>query len=98
MHLGLLTSKVLDRGVIELIGPFGLTQSLTNSSQRLSQADTGNISAYGLYIFIGAITLILLVFAPLLITDSINVNIILVLTAALFYIPTFSVSIGDTHN
>lgn len=66
MHLGLLTSKILDRGVIELIGPYGLSQSLYGASSRLASADTGSISTYGLYIFVGAISLTLLLFAPVL--------------------------------
>jgi NADH-ubiquinone oxidoreductase chain 5 len=56
---------VLDRGVIELLGPYGLSQSLYGSSTRLASADTGSISTYGLYIFVGAVSLTLLLFAPL---------------------------------
>jgi NADH-ubiquinone oxidoreductase chain 5 len=90
----LLTSKVLDRGVIELLGPFGLSQSLYGSSTRLASADTGSISTYGLYIFVGAITLTLLLFAPLLnytsdgsfLTSLGDLRVILLYTAALFYI------------
>ena len=61
-----MTSKVLDRGVIELIGPHGLSQSLYGASSRLASADTGSISTYGLYIFVGAIAITLLLFAPAL--------------------------------
>lgn len=64
MTVGLYTSKVLDRGVVELLGPHGLSVSLYNSSRQLSTADTGTISTYGLFIFIGAISLTLLLFAP----------------------------------
>jgi NADH-ubiquinone oxidoreductase chain 5 len=36
LSLGLVTSKVLDKGIIELIGPFGLTESLYNSSRKIA--------------------------------------------------------------
>jgi NADH-ubiquinone oxidoreductase chain 5 len=66
LSLGLSTSKVLDRGVIELLGPHGLSQSLYTSSRQLASIDTGVISTYGLFIFIGAISVTLLLFAPFL--------------------------------
>jgi NADH-ubiquinone oxidoreductase chain 5 len=87
LHLGLLTSKVLDRGVIELLGPHGLSQSLYNSSARLARPDTGSISAYGLYIFIGVVALLLLLFVPTALQQSLNFSLVLVLGAALFYLP-----------
>lgn len=71
-----------------------MSQSLYGSSTRLASADTGSISTYGLYIFVGAITLTLLLFAPLLSTtesDSFlaslgDIRMVLLYGAALFYI------------
>lgn len=48
--VGYSISKVLDRGVIELIGPQGLGSSLSSSSQSMSKLDTGNLTDYALYI------------------------------------------------
>lgn len=95
-----MTSKILDRGVIELLGPFGLSQSLYGSSTRLASADTGSIASYGLYIFVAAISLTMLLFAPVILgtfssdamqqLDSMfsqfgDVRMVLLYGAALFY-------------
>lgn len=66
LGLGLVTSKVLDRGLIEKVGPFGLTYSLSNTSRQIATVDTGIITSYALYIILGFISLTLLLFVPLL--------------------------------
>lgn len=61
---GLVTSKVLDRGLVEKIGPFGLTGSFYNTSRQLATLDTGVITSYALYIILGLISITLLLFVP----------------------------------
>lgn len=97
MTLGLATSKVLDRGVIELLGPFGLSQTLYSSSRQLASVDTGVISTYGLFIFIGAISLTLLLFAPIFGGESMlaylgDLRLVLLYGAAFFYIGSTALS------
>jgi NADH-ubiquinone oxidoreductase chain 5 len=58
--LGGQTTKVLDKGSIELIGPFGLEKGLINISKNISSLDTGVVTTYALYILIGLIFYILL--------------------------------------
>jgi len=58
--LGGQTTKVLDKGSIELIGPFGLEKGLINVSKNISTLDTGVVTTYALYILIGLIFYILL--------------------------------------
>ena len=41
--LGLILSKVFDRGIIEILGPYGLSVSLVSMSNKLSQFDTGKL-------------------------------------------------------
>ena len=53
--LGGQTSMVLDKGSVELLGPFGLEKSLVNLSRNISYLSTGVITYYALYIFIGLI-------------------------------------------
>ncbi len=55
LKLGGQTTKVLDRGSIELIGPYGLEKVMTNLSKNLEALSTGNVTTYGLYILIGLI-------------------------------------------
>jgi len=60
-------SKILDKGVIELIGPYGLSSSLTNTGINISKLDTGVITTYSLYITLGLLSLLFLIYAPILV-------------------------------
>jgi NADH-ubiquinone oxidoreductase chain 5 len=51
--LGGQTTKVIDKGSIELIGPFGLEKGFLSLSRSISSLDTGVITSYALYILIG---------------------------------------------
>ena len=53
LKLGGQTTKVLDKGSIELIGPFGLEKGLVTLSSSISNLDTGVITSYALYILVG---------------------------------------------
>ena len=70
LQLGYIISKVLDRGVIELIGPYGLSNVLNNTALNISKLDTGVITTYSLYITLGLLSLLFLVFAPVLLDTS----------------------------
>jgi NADH-ubiquinone oxidoreductase chain 5 len=69
LKLGYTISKEIDRGAIELLGPYGLTNYLYNNSNKLAKLDTGIITTYSLYFTLALLALILLVFAPLLINN-----------------------------
>jgi len=64
LKLGYSISKELDRGVIELLGPYGLSKYLVNVSNNLAKLDTGVITTYALYITLALIYLIFLVLQP----------------------------------
>ena len=53
LKLGGQTTKVLDKGSIELIGPYGLEKGLISLSGKISKLDTGVITSYALYILVG---------------------------------------------
>lgn len=55
LTLGGQTTKVLDKGSIELIGPFGLEKGLMNLSKSLTKLSDGVVTSYALYILIGFI-------------------------------------------
>lgn len=88
---GLLTgntiSKVLDRGVIELVGPYGLASVLENTANNIAKLDTGVITTYSLYITIGILSLVFIVFAPLLFDTYIisEFRLIVIYISALFF-------------
>ena len=60
LKMGGQTTKVLDKGSIELVGPFGLEKGLNYLSKNISSLDTGVITNYALYILIGLVFYILI--------------------------------------
>jgi len=57
LQLGYAISKVLDRGVIELVGPYGLSSVFTNTGMNIAKLDTGIITTYSLYITLALLSL-----------------------------------------
>lgn len=53
LALGGQTTKVIDKGSIELLGPLGLEKGLLNISKNIASLDTGVITSYALYILVG---------------------------------------------
>ena len=47
------TTKIIDKGSIEYLGPFGLEVGLINLSKNISKLDSGVITSYALYILSG---------------------------------------------
>ena len=96
LQLGYFVSKVLDRGVIEFVGPYGLSNTLSNTGINISKLDTGVITTYSLYITIGLLSLVFLVFSPILLDTSIlneNRLFIIYLATLLFVFTPYS----NTH-
>jgi NADH-ubiquinone oxidoreductase chain 5 len=55
LKLGGQTTKHLDKGSVEYIGPYGLEKGLVSLSNSLGKLSTGVITTYALYILIGLI-------------------------------------------
>jgi NADH-ubiquinone oxidoreductase chain 5 len=79
LKLGYIISKIFDRGIIELVGPYGLSSILTDTGINISKLDTGIVTTYSLYITLGLLSLLFLVFAPILIDTSLLSEIRLVI-------------------
>jgi NADH-ubiquinone oxidoreductase chain 5 len=62
LKLGGYTTKIIDKGSIELIGPYGLEVALSSLSKNLAKLDTYVITTYALYILIGLLIYILIPF------------------------------------
>jgi len=60
LKLGGQTTKILDKGSVELLGPFGLEKGLLSLSKSISALDTGVVTSYALYILVGLIFYILI--------------------------------------
>ncbi|RYE15059.1 MAG: hypothetical protein EOP34_04650 [Rickettsiales bacterium] len=55
LNIGGQTTKVIDKGSVELLGPYGLEKGLTNLSNNLEKLNTGVVTYYALYILVGLI-------------------------------------------
>jgi NADH-ubiquinone oxidoreductase chain 5 len=55
LKLGGQTTKVIDKGSVELLGPYGLEKGLITLSRNIASLDKGVITNYALYILIGLI-------------------------------------------
>jgi NADH-ubiquinone oxidoreductase chain 5 len=78
-------SKNIDRGAIELLGPYGLTNKITGTGLNIAKLDTGVITTYSLYITIGLLSLLFIVFAPIVIDTSLfsEIRLIIIYLASL---------------
>jgi NADH-ubiquinone oxidoreductase chain 5 len=59
------TSNVIDKGSVELIGPFGLEKGLLSLSKNIASLNTGLITSYALYILLGLLFYILVPYLSL---------------------------------
>nr|UFY98806.1 NADH dehydrogenase subunit 5 [Corynespora cassiicola]UFY98822.1 NADH dehydrogenase subunit 5 [Corynespora cassiicola] len=55
LKLGGQTTKVLDKGSVEYLGPYGLEKGLLNISNNIAKLNTGVITSYALYIVVGIV-------------------------------------------
>ena len=79
LQLGYIISKVLDRGMIELVGPHGLATGLSSGSKDIAKLDTGNLTSYALYLAVVLVTLLLVLISPALFnTTFVDVRLILI--------------------
>ena len=92
LKLGYTISKVLDRGLFEAIGPYGLNRVVVGTGQRMASYDTGIVSDYALYIVLAALSLIVITIVAL-VTDlnttikGFTLSLLFVNMTALFIIP-----------
>jgi NADH-ubiquinone oxidoreductase chain 5 len=88
LRVGYKISKEIDRGAIELLGPYGLTNTFINTGVNIAKLDTGIITTYSLYITIGLLSLLFLIFAPVLIDTSMfsEIRLIIIYFASLILV------------
>ena len=61
LKLGGQTTKVLDKGSVEYIGPYGLEKGLLNISNNIAKLSTGVITTYALYILMSFVIYLLII-------------------------------------
>lgn len=87
LSLGYSISKIVDRGIIEATGPYGISTILPIVGKNVARFDTGIITAYALYIVLGILSLVLVLYVPIIFDNSINIDFSLVLV----YLVTMSI-------
>lgn len=81
LKLGGQTTKVLDKGSVEMFGPFGLEKALTRLSHSMSKLNTAIVTSYALYILIGSVLFVLI---PYVFADNLSSLLIILFTLVIF--------------
>jgi NADH-ubiquinone oxidoreductase chain 5 len=85
LKLGGQTTKVIDKGAIEYIGPYGLELALTNLSRNIHKLDSSVITNYALYILSGLIVYILITYFSVSVTHgTLNNELFILLAFSIF--------------
>jgi len=88
LYLGGQTTKVMDKGSVELFGPVGLQKKVSDISNLINVLSTGVVTSYALYILIGLIFYI----SVLYLTNDFNDSILFII---IIYSTINSVSFYD---
>lgn len=87
LALGHQISKTIDRGVIELAGPYGLSQVLPATAHTVARLDSGAVvTSYALTILVGLLVVIVSVFvAPILLgSDTLGLVLVILIGLAIY--------------
>jgi NADH-ubiquinone oxidoreductase chain 5 len=60
LYLGYVTNSILDRGALEMIGPWGAVAGIYKVSHYFASFDTGSIAKYGFVMFSGLLSFLLI--------------------------------------
>lgn len=80
LNIGNIISLKIDLGLIELLGPYGLSTSLQSSSKTISLIDTGSVQNYALYIIVATVSIIFIVFTQVIFNYSIIISLVFIVT------------------
>ena len=92
LNLGGQTTKVLDKGSVELLGPYGLEKGLIKLSKGVSSLNTGIITSYALYILVGLIIYILI---PYIFIKDIGLLLLIMFVLLTITIDSYKFSLSD---
>jgi NADH-ubiquinone oxidoreductase chain 5 len=77
--------KTIDRGFIEMVGPFGLSQTVLKKSHLLSNLQTGSVYDYALWMFVGLLSAVIGVEFWGLITFCVDPSLIIVFASTVLF-------------
>ena len=94
LKLGGQTTKVLDKGSIEYLGPFGFEVGLIKLSKAISTLSTGVVTTYALYILIGIIIYLLMAYFNILAAYYYNISLILLLIVSIYSLVNNNINVN----
>jgi NADH-ubiquinone oxidoreductase chain 5 len=71
LEYGYTISKLFDRGIVEMVGPYGLSVSIYKTANNISKLDSGIITTYALYIVLSLVSFLFIIFSSVLMGESI---------------------------
>jgi len=77
--------KTIDRGIIEMVGPWGLSKTVLSKSNLLASAQTGSVYDYALAMFLGVMGALLLVEFWELIIFCIDPSLLIIFFITIFF-------------
>ncbi|RYE31643.1 MAG: hypothetical protein EOP42_10295, partial [Sphingobacteriaceae bacterium] len=98
LKLGGQTTRDMDKGIIEKVGPNGLQKTFTQISQRINSLSSGVVTVYALYILIGLLSFISILYLTYSKDNYIELVIILYSLLALMLITSFSKGSANDHS
>jgi len=93
ISLGYVMSKVIDRGVVETVGPYGLSVILPTTGRAVASYDTSLVTSYALYVMLGLLSIVLFLYAPIMLyggptyTANADLSLLLVYLVGLAMLP-----------
>jgi NADH-ubiquinone oxidoreductase chain 5 len=93
LYLGSQTTKIMDKGSVEKFGPFGLQKSVKNISDSINKLSTGIVTSYALYILVGLIFYISILYLTNNNEDSLLFIIVIFSVININYFPIIKKSI-----
>ena len=77
--LGGQTSKIMDKGIVETFGPYGLQEKFTSISRSINNLSTGIVTSYALYILVGLLFYISVIYFLATNQNSYNLALLLLI-------------------
>jgi len=93
LYLGSQTTKVMDKGSVEKFGPYGLQKSVKNISDSINRLSTGIVTSYALYILVGLIFYISILYLTNNNEDSLLFIIVIFSVVNINYFPIINKSL-----
>jgi hypothetical protein len=78
------TYKAIDRGIIEILGPYGISNTVSEQSRKIGSAQTGYLYHYAFVMLVGVTLLITVIGFKDMLTNTIDLRLI----------PQFLVALG----